>query len=112
MSLSVLYDAPGPKTRRRSMIASIVGVILIVAFFFWMYLTLAAPRVNANGAVQPGTFDPSRWDILALPDVWISFGVATLNTLRMAAVAAVLAVLIGILFSFGRTSVCQEIATL
>ncbi len=104
MSLSVLYDAPGPKTRRWSMIASIVGVILIIAFFFWMYLTLAAPRVSANGAVQPGTFDPSRWDILARADLWVSFGNATLNTLRMAAVAAVLAVIIGILFSFGRTS--------
>ncbi|MBX3091585.1 MAG: amino acid ABC transporter permease [Cryobacterium sp.] len=104
MSLNVLYDAPGPKTRRNSMIASIVGVILIVAFFFWMYLTLAAPRVNANGAVLPGTFDPSRWDILGRADLWLSFGIGTLNTLRMAAVAAVLAVLIGILFSFGRTS--------
>lgn len=104
MSLSVLYDAPGPKTRRRSMIASIIGIIVIIAFFFWMYLTLAAPRVNANGAEQPGTFDPSRWDILARPDVWISFGTATLNTLQMAAAAAVFAVLIGILFSFGRTA--------
>ncbi len=104
MSLSVLYDAPGPKTRRNSLIASIVAIIVIIAFFIWMYITLAAPRVNANGAVQPGTFDPSRWDIVARGDLWLSFGIGTLNTLRMAAVAAILAVAIGILFSFGRTS--------
>jgi glutamate transport system permease protein len=104
MSVSVLYDAPGPKTRRRSMIASIVGVVVIIAFFFWMYLTLAAPRVNANGATTPGMFDVSRWDILAEPVVWKSFGTATLNTLRMAAVAAILAIVIGIIFSFGRTA--------
>ncbi len=104
MSLSVLYDAPGPRTRRWSVIASIGGIILIAAFFVWMYLTLAAPRVNANGAEQPGMFDPSRWDIVALPDLWLSFLNGTLATLQMAAVAAVLAVLIGILFSFGRSS--------
>ncbi|WP_349898281.1 amino acid ABC transporter permease [Parafrigoribacterium soli] len=104
MSVSVLYDAPGPKTRRRSMIASIVGIVVIIAFFFWMYVTLAAPRVNANGATTPGMFDASRWDVLAQPVVWTSFGTATLNTLRMAAAAAVLAVAIGIAFSFGRTA--------
>ncbi|MEO7349695.1 MAG: amino acid ABC transporter permease [Terrimesophilobacter sp.] len=104
MSLSVLYDAPGPKTRRLSKIASIVGIFLIIALFVWLYLLLAAPRVNANGAIQPGTFDPSRWDIVGRADLWESFGFATLNTLRMAAIAAVLAIAIGILFSFGRTS--------
>ena len=64
---------------------------MIIAFFFWMYVTLAAPRVNANGATTPGMFDASRWDILEDPIVWSSFATATLNTLRMAAVAAVLA---------------------
>lgn len=104
MSLSVLYDAPGPRTKRWSLVASIVGVLVIAAFFVWMYLTLAAPRVNANGAAQPGMFDPSRWDIVAREDLWISFGLGTLATLQMAAAAAVLAVAIGILFSFGRSS--------
>lgn len=104
MSLSVLYDAPGPRTRRWSVIASVFGIILIAAFFVWMYLTLAAPRVNANGAELPGMFDPSRWDIVAREDLWVAFGLGTLNTLQMAGVAAVLAVAIGILFSFGRTS--------
>ncbi|MBX3116167.1 MAG: amino acid ABC transporter permease [Cryobacterium sp.] len=104
MSLSVLYDAPGPRTKRWSLIASIVGVILIVAFFVWMYLTLAAPRVNANGAELPGMFDPSRWDIVANGDLWLSFGLGTLATLQMAAAAAILAIAIGILFSFGRSS--------
>lgn len=105
MSLSVLYDAPGPKTRRRSKIASIVSVIVIIAFFYWMYLILAAPRVNPiSGVETPGTFDISRWDILADPEVWLGFGRATVNTLRMAAAAAVLAILTGIAFSLGRTS--------
>jgi glutamate transport system permease protein len=104
MSLSVLYDAPGPKTRRRSLIASIVGGLLILGFLVWIYFTLAAPRVNANGAVTPGMFDPSRTDILAEPALWNALWNGTLNTLRMAAVAAALAVLIGTMFSFARTA--------
>ena len=49
-------------------------------------------------------FDPSRSDILADPEIWGAFGRGVLNTLRMAGVAAVLAIVIGILFSFGRTA--------
>lgn len=104
MSSSVLYDAPGPKTRRRSRIASIISIIAILALLVWLYFTLAAPRVSASGAETPGMFDPSRSDILADPQVWQAFGRGVVNTLRMAAAAAVLAVLVGILFSFGRTA--------
>ncbi len=104
MSASVLYDAPGPKTRRRSRIASIVGAVLILALLVWVAYTLAIPQVNANGGVTPGYFDLSRLDILSRADLWQSFGRGVLNTLRMAAVGAALAILIGIAFTFGRTA--------
>ncbi|EPR76221.1 Glutamate transport system permease protein gluD [Leifsonia rubra CMS 76R] len=102
--MSVLYDAPGPKTRRNSAIASVIGAVAILAGLTWVFFILAAPRVNANGAEQPGMFDPSRTDILSDPQVWAAFGGAVVETLRMAGVAAVLAILVGILFSFGRTA--------
>lgn len=101
---SVLYDAPGPKARRRSTIISIIGVVLILAGLASLILTLAAPRISANGAEQPGMFDPSRWDIFLDVQVWRFIGEATVATLRMAAVAAVFAIAIGILFSFGRAA--------
>jgi len=104
MSMSVLYDAPGPKTRRNSAIASVIGAVAILAGLTWVFFVLAAPRVNANGAEQPGMFAPSRTDILSDPQVWGAFGGAVVETLRMAGVAAVLAILVGILFSFGRTA--------
>jgi glutamate transport system permease protein len=104
MSGSVLYDAPGPKTRRRSLLASVVGVIAIAALIYWVYTILAAPRVAANGQETPGMFDPSRTDILANPLVWKNFGDGVLATLAMAAAAAVLAILVGIAFSFARTA--------
>jgi glutamate transport system permease protein len=104
MSLSALYDAPGPKAKRRSRIASAVAAVLILAFIGWLLYTLASPRVSANGAETPGLFDPSRTDILADPQLWQAFGRGVLSTLQMAAVAAILAMIVGIAFSFARTA--------
>lgn len=104
MTTSVLYDAPGPVARRRSAMTSIVGAVVLVALAAWLISTLAAERTTAAGAVLPGLFDASRWDIFADPVVWQSLGRGALNTLAMAAVAAVLALAIGVLFSFGRTA--------
>ncbi|MBH0100048.1 amino acid ABC transporter permease [Salinibacterium sp. NSLL150] len=109
MSMSVLYDAPGPKTKRNSTIASVIGAVAILAGLTWIVLVLAAPRTNANGAEQPGMFDPSRLDILSDPELWGAFGRGALATLQMAGAAAVLAIVVGILFSFGRTSASKWI---
>lgn len=104
MSASVLFDAPGPRALRRYRVYSIVGILVIAALLAWLILTLAAPRVTANGSTQPGMFDPSRWDIFNDVEVWRSLGRGALATLGMAAVAAIGAVLIGIGFSFARTA--------
>ena len=109
MSASVLYDAPGPKARRRNVIFSIVGAVLIIALIAWIIMTLGAPRISANGNETPGMFDPSRWDILSNPLLWDRFLDGVLNTLRMAAVAAFLALVVGIAFSFARTARSQWI---
>lgn len=101
---SVLYDAPGPKARRRSVIISIVGIIVILGGLAALVAGLAAPRVSANGAEQPGLLDASRWDIFLDLQVWRFIGEGLLATLRMAAVAAVFAIIVGILFSFGRAA--------
>lgn len=104
MSASVLFDAPGPKTRRISLIVSLVVLALIIAGIVWMALVLAAPR-ESSGLTLPGFFAPSRWDIFADPVVWGFILQGLLRTLQAAAVAAVMALVIGVLFSMGRTSV-------
>lgn len=101
---SVLYDAPGPKARRRSVIISIVGLIVILGGLAALIAGLAAPRVSANGAEQPGLLDASRWDIFLDVQVWRFISEGLLATLRMAGVAAVLAIIVGVLFSFGRAA--------
>jgi glutamate transport system permease protein len=104
MSTSVLYDAPGPRARRRSRLISIVGVLLIAGGLAWLIFALGAPKTSANGAVQPGLWDPTRWDVFNDLQVWRTLGQGALNTLRMAAVAAAIALALGIVFSFGRAS--------
>ncbi len=102
--MSVLYEAPGPRARRFARIVSVIVVVLLAAGVTWLVVTLALPRTTAAGVVQSGLFDPSRWDILLDRAVWRRLGSALAGTLSMAGVAAVLAIVIGVLFSFGRTA--------
>lgn len=101
---SVLYDVPGPKARRLSLILSIVAGALILAGLVGIVLFLAAPRVNAGGVAQPGMLDPSRWDILLDRAMWRAIGRGLTATLQMAGVAAVLALAFGVLVSLARTA--------
>ncbi|SEN86895.1 amino acid ABC transporter permease [Cryobacterium sp. TMT1-3] len=101
---SVLYDVPGPKARARSRVISVLGIVLIVGGLVALVVVLGLPKASANGAVQPGLWDASRWDVFNDVQVWRTLGIGALNTLRMAAVAAVLALIVGVLFSFGRAA--------
>jgi glutamate transport system permease protein len=113
MSTSVLYDAPGPKAKRRARIISAVALLLVLAGVGWLIYTLAAPRETAAGGTNVGLFDPSRWDIFTDLVVWRAILRGALATLQMAAVAAVLAMIIGIAFAFlrGRASAWIRVPT-
>ena len=100
---SVLFDAPGPRARRVSLITSIIAGILILAGAAWVIMTLAAPR-DSGGITLPGMFDPSRWNIFTDPEVWGAIGRGVIATLQAAAVAAVGAILLGIVLSLLRSS--------
>ena len=100
---SVLFDVPGPKARRFSLILSIVALVLIVAGAFWVFTLLAAPR-ESGGITLPGMFAPTRWDIFLDPEVWGSIGRGVIATLQAAALAAVGAIILGIVLSLMRSS--------
>lgn len=99
---SVLYDAPGPKARRNSVIISIVGIVAVAALLAWVIVRLAQPQVAVNGNVTPGMFDPSRWDIWTFTGVWASIGRGVLATLQAAVVAIIGALILGTLFALGK----------
>ena len=104
---SVLYDAPGPKARRLSLIMSItLGAIILggIGFLIWR---LGQPRTTVNGAVLSGLWDPSRWDIFVNDSVvWEGLLVRGLlmGTLRAAGMAAVLSIILGVVLCFARTA--------
>jgi glutamate transport system permease protein len=102
--MSVLFDAPGPKARLRARVISVVAVVAIAGLLAALIYTLAIPRTTAAGSTLPGLFDSSRWDVFNDRAVWRSIGAGVLNTLRMAGAGAVLAIAVGTLFSFIRTS--------
>ncbi|MBX0299915.1 amino acid ABC transporter permease [Cryobacterium sp. 1639] len=101
---SVLYDAPGPKARTRSLVISVVGIIAILAGLIVLILALGAPKMSANGAIQPGLWDATRWDVFTDVQVWRTLGNGVAATLQMAGVAAVLALSLGVFFSFIRSA--------
>lgn len=91
---SVLYDAPGPKARRVSLIGSVVGSLLILGLLAWIIMTLA----------QQGIFEGRRWAIFTRADVWTLLGNGIGATLSAAAVAAVIAFPLGLLLCLLRIS--------
>lgn len=99
---SVLYDAPGPLARRRETVGSVVGAVVLagaVAGAVWY-------------AAGNGVFAADHWDVLYDPpkgksaaDVWSSMVVRGLGaTLRAAALAAPLALVLGLGLAMMRTS--------
>ena len=91
---SVLYDVPGPKARRVSLIGSIIGVVAIAGLLWWAISILA----------QQGIFEPERWAVFQIPDVWVLIGNGILATLTAAAVAAVIAFPLGLVLCLMRIS--------
>lgn len=99
---SVLYDAPGPVGRRRSLIGSIAGAVLIIALLGLIIARLADHGVLEAQRWQVFTDPPKRLDAA---DVWRSLLIEGLGaTLRAAALGAVLALALGVILVILRTA--------
>jgi glutamate transport system permease protein len=99
---SVLYDTPGPATRRRERIGSVIGALALIVLLAFAF----------RYADQRGLFGADRWDVLYDPPkdqsasaVWTSMLVRGLGaTLRAAVVAAPIALALGLLLALWRTT--------
>ena len=89
---SVLYDAPGPRTRRTSRIVSAVIAVVLVAVVGYSLFTLSGQ----------GLFDADRWDIFNDPLVWLDLLRALGTTLQAALYGAIMAILLGMVMSLLR----------
>ena len=94
MSEAVLYDAAGPRGRRRILLGSIAGVLLVA-----VVVGVAVARLAAKGS-----FDAELWRVLTEGAVQRLIGRGLVATLRAAVVAMVLSMALGAVLAVGRLS--------
>ncbi|MGI8810661.1 MAG: amino acid ABC transporter permease [Acidimicrobiales bacterium] len=92
MTAPILADALGPRGRRQARIASIVAVIVLAAF-----VAIALRRLGDKGQLEGDLYRPFlRWAALKF------FLLGLVNTLKVASIAMVLAMLIGVFMAMLR----------
>ncbi|MEI4271887.1 amino acid ABC transporter permease [Klenkia sp. LSe6-5] len=89
-----LYDEPGPRTRRRIRIASVVSVLVLAGALALMLRQFASR----------GQLDADRWSPFLSWPIWEYLLVGLRGTLLAAAVVAVLGGALGVLLALGRLS--------
>jgi glutamate transport system permease protein len=92
---AVLYDHPGPRAKVRNAILTVVFGIALLALLYWVYLKFDEKGQWAAELWKPFT-EASTWTDYLLPGLWA--------TVSAAAVAMVLSLIFGLVFSVGRLS--------
>lgn len=90
----VLFDAPGPKGRRRILLLSILSVVAILAL-----LAGALWQFQSNGQL-----DQDKWIVYLRVDYLAFLGQGLWGTLKVTALAAVVAFPLGLLLALARLS--------
>ena len=94
MAASVLYDEPGPRSRRRHRLYGLVLLVALVVLLGWIYLKLH----------DAGQLDQRVFDQLSQENIWSAIGDGVVATLKAAAISIVLAVALGFVLATGRLS--------
>src|SRR5699024_11726091 len=97
---SVLFDAPGPRGRRRALIGNIIAAIVLLGIAAFVVYQLHAHGQLAGELWAP-IVEPRTWLYYFLPGLQ--------NTLVAAAYSIVLALLFGLIFGVGRLSSSRPI---
>jgi len=91
----VLFDAPGPRARRRMVWVNIVATVVVVAIGVWV-LTL----LNAKGQL-----DADLWTPFLHADAWVNYLLPGLrSTLEAAAISIITSAIFGLVLGLGRLS--------
>ena len=94
MASGVLFDAPGPRTVARHRIYTIVAVVALVAL-----VAYAVKRLY-----DAGQFEYALWEPFVTPNIMRAIGQAWLDTLTMAVLAVLGALVFGLVFGVGKLS--------
>lgn len=93
---SILYDAPGPRAKRRNVLLTVVSLAAFAAVLWWVYLTLDERNQLDWDKWSPFFTDSRAWTTYILPGLE--------NTLIAASLAMVIALPLGALFGISRLS--------
>lgn len=92
---SVLYDAPGPRAKRRNVLISVVffALLALLMWFLW------------NAMDEEGQLEWALWKPFTQSEAWTTYLLPGLaNTLKAAALAMVIALPLGAFFGIARLS--------
>ncbi|MGA8979117.1 MAG: amino acid ABC transporter permease [Pedococcus sp.] len=93
---SVLFDAPGPKARRRHTILTVIGAVLVLGLLYVVVRKMGSANQLQGALWKPFIADPEVWTQYLLKGLW--------ETIKAAILSVVLAGIFGILFGMGRLS--------
>lgn len=92
---SVLYDAPGPRAKRRNVILSVVFVAVLALALWWIYKTMD----------DKGQLEWSLWKPFTQSEAWTTYLLPGLaDTLKAAALSMVIALPLGAFLGIARLS--------
>ncbi|MEU5508948.1 amino acid ABC transporter permease [Streptomyces fungicidicus] len=92
---SVLYDAPGPRAKRRNVILSVVFIAALALVLWWVYRTMD----------DKGQLDWALWKPFTESQAWTTYLLPGLvNTLKAAALAMIIALPLGAVLGIARLS--------
>ncbi|MFI8190246.1 amino acid ABC transporter permease [Streptomyces sp. NPDC085946] len=92
---SVLYDAPGPKAKRRNVLFSVVFFVLLALLLWWIWQVLD----------DKGQLEWALWKPFTTPEAWTTYLLPGLaDTLKAAALSMVIALPLGAVLGIARLS--------
>ncbi|GHH96084.1 amino acid ABC transporter permease [Streptomyces capillispiralis] len=92
---SVLYDAPGPRAKRRNVIFSVVFVAALLLLLWWVYRTMD----------DKGQLEWALWKPFTQAEAWTTYLLPGLgDTLKAAALSMVIALPLGAVLGIARMS--------
>ncbi|TPW70281.1 amino acid ABC transporter permease [Schumannella sp. 10F1B-5-1] len=91
---SVLFDAPGPRARRRQVVIGAITLIVVAAILGFIVYRFAVT----------GQFSAQKWSIFGYQKVWSDIAGALGRTLAAFALAGVLSLVLGFILAMGRLS--------
>ncbi|QNE17527.1 amino acid ABC transporter permease [Kribbella qitaiheensis] len=100
MSAGVLFDTPGPRSRRLYAVIGAAGIVILLLILWFVLAKLD----------DKGQLTAAKWKPFLTGEIWTEYLIPGLiGTLKAAAISVVLALVVGVLLGVGRLSATKWI---